>query len=109
MLCFKTSLISIECPKIQSLPQTSIPLMRLKRNSVSKIPGYFISLKSIISPGHLTVEKPIGAKSILMTTLQRKLPILKSRNGTASLIIQAKTLLISYMMAMYMHYLFQKI
>ena len=27
--------------------------------------------------------KPIGAKSILMTTLQRKLPILKSRNGTA--------------------------
>ena len=33
--------------------------------------------------GDVTVEKPIGAKSILMITLQRKLPILKSRNGTA--------------------------
>ena len=42
MLCFKISLINIECPKIQSLSQTSIPPMRLKRNSVSKIPGYFI-------------------------------------------------------------------
>ena len=28
--------------KLQSLSQTSIPPMRLKRNSVSKIPGYFI-------------------------------------------------------------------
>ena len=63
--------------------QTSIPPMRLKRNSVSKIPGYFISLRNIIFHEPFTVEKPIGAKSILMITLQRKLPILKSRNGTA--------------------------
>ena len=65
------------------LSQTSILPMRLKRNSVSKIPGYFISLRNIIFHEPFTVEKPIGAKSILMTTLQRKLPILKSGNGTA--------------------------